>query len=226
MINILMSRSILGLPTMVSELQHVIKQDHKVAILLYSFFEKDLPTQHDYDDYYQPEGEYVQKMIDSFSPYGIPSSQLSFIDYYHDTPDVAIKKIKDADILYFPGGAPDQMIRRIHEKGLTDIIEAHQKIYIGSSAGAMIQFKHYHISKDHDYPRFMYQEGLNLLKGFSIEVHYRRRKNQKAAMRKVHRAFHHPIFTIPDDGILMIEDDEITLIETADVMYDQQGIYR
>jgi peptidase E len=226
MINILMSRSILGSKELVNELEHVIKKEHKVAILLYSFFDKDLPTQADYEQYYASDGEYVQKMVDSFSPYGIPSSHISFIDYYHDSHEVAKKKIEDADIIYFPGGAPDLMMKRINEKDLKHSLEDHQKIYIGSSAGAMIQFKTYHISKDYDYERFSYEEGLHLLQGFSVEVHYRRRKKQKAAMRKVFRAFHHPILTIPDDGAIMIHDDEITLIETADVMYDHRGIFR
>jgi len=226
MINILMSRGILGTEPLVQELNGVISKDHRVAVLLYSFFSKDLSTPEAYDRFYAFEGENTQKIIGYFTPYGIDPSTISWINYYHDDHDVAIKKIKDADILYFPGGAPDEMMQRIIEKGLKDAIEEHQKIYIGSSAGAMIQFKHYHISKDFDYPRFSYEEGLNLLTGFSVEVHYRRRKKQKAAMKKVFRAFHHPILIIPDDGAVMIEGDEITLIETADVMYDQKGIFR
>ena len=125
----------------------------------------------------------MKKMIGSFSPYGIQESSIQWI--YYDTPtEEAIQMIKKSDILYFPGGAPDQMMERFKDKNLIQAIEEHQKIYIGSSAGAMIQFEDYHISADAEYPKFSYEKGLNLLKGFSIEVHYRRRKKQKIRNEK------------------------------------------
>lgn len=226
MINILMSRGILGNPELSDELKVYIKKEHKVAILLYSFFDKDLKTQEDYDLYYQKGSEYYEKMMTSFAPYGIKESQISYIDYYKDSSEVATKKIQEADIIYFPGGAPDQMMKRIKERNIQEALENHQKIYIGSSAGAMIQFKNYHISKDYDYAYFSYEEGLNLLSGFSIEVHFRRRKNQKRAMRKVHRSFKHPIITLPDDGVCVVTKDEIYVMGSARVYYDDRGIIR
>jgi hypothetical protein len=90
----------------------------------------------------------------------------------------------------------------------------------------MIQMKEYHMSPDFDYPSFSYEEGLDLLKGFSIEVHYRRRKKQKAALRKVNRAFRHPIYAIPDDGAMIVEGHKKTLLGTAFQMYQDKGIMR
>lgn len=226
MINILMSRGILGTPSMVDALKETIQSHYKVAFLLYSFFEKDFPNEQSYHDYYENGSEYYTKMVQSFAPYGIKEDQLIWIDYYKDDVKTAKNKIKDADILYFPGGSPDQMMRRIIDRDLKETIENHQKIYIGSSAGTMIQFQTYHISKDKDYHAFRYEEGLNLLHGFSVEVHYRRRKKQKSALRKVFRAYRHPIFTIPDDGLLIVDSEGITLVETADILYDQNGILR
>lgn len=226
MINILMSRGILGHPELSEQLKEYIKKDHKVAILLYSFFDKDLPTQEAYDSYYQKGSEYYVKMIMSFEPYGIQEENITFIDYYRDSTETSIKKIQASDILYFPGGAPDSMMMRIKEKNIQEAIEKHQKIYIGSSAGAMIQFKNYHISKDSDYQCFRYEQGLNLLDGFSIEVHYRRRKNQKRAIRKVHRSYKHPIITIPDDGVCLVTKQEIFVIGSAKLYYDQKGIMK
>ncbi|RJX26616.1 MAG: hypothetical protein C4537_01845 [Acholeplasma sp.] len=224
MINVLMSRGILGTPPMVEALHGIIKNNHKVAILLYSFFDKDFSDEESYQTYYENGGEYYLKIIESFAPYGIGEDQLLWINYYKDDIKAAKDKINQADILYFPGGSPDQMMKRIIEKDLKETIEMHQKIYIGSSAGAMVQFQMYHISKDKDYQAFSYKEGLDLLHGFSIEVHYRRRKKQKSALRKVFRAYRHPIFTIPDDGALIVDQEGITFIETADILYDDRGI--
>lgn len=224
MINVLMSRGILGTPPVVEALKGTIQSHSKVAILLYSFFEKDFPDEQSYHAYYEIGSEYYLKMVQSFAPYGIKEDQLIWINYFKDNTEVAKDKINQADILYFPGGSPDQMMKRIIERDLKETIEKHQKIYIGSSAGTMIQFQMYHISKDKDYHAFRYEEGLNLLHGFSVEVHYRRKKKQKSALRKVFRAFRHPIFTIPDDGILIVDQEGITLIETADILYDHKGI--
>jgi len=226
MMNVLMSRGILGHEMMVEELKDVLKKEYKVAILLYSFFKEQFQTERDYHAFYEKGSEYYEKIVSAFEPYGIQEKQLSWVNYYHDKKEDAMKKIKDADILYFPGGAPDLMMERIIEKGLKEAIEAHRKIYIGSSAGAMIQFENYHISSDAEYPQFTYQTGLNLLKGFSIEVHYRRRKKQKSGMRKVFRAYKHPILTIPDDGAVVVYDDEIILLGTAKLTYTHQGILR
>lgn len=224
MINVLMSRGILGSKPMVDALKDVIKSTDKVAVLLYSFFDKDFSSVESYHAFYAPGSEYYMKIVSSFAPYGIDEKNILWIDYYLDNEHEAIKKINQADILYFPGGSPDQMMGRIIEKQIKEAIENHQKIYIGSSAGAMIQFQRYHISKDKDYHAFRYEDGLDLLKGFSIEVHYRRRKKQKAALRKVFRAYRHPIFTIPDDGALIVDSSGITLLETADILYDHKGI--
>jgi peptidase E len=226
MINVLMSRGILGSDMMVDALAEHIKPNMKVAVLLYSFFEDQFLTEDQYHEFYAKGSEYYDKIVGSFIPYGIPEKNVLWINYFTTTKEEATRMIESSDIIYFPGGSPDQMMTRIIQKGLKEVIEKHQKIYVGSSAGAMIQCHYYHISKDHDYKRFSYEEGLNLLQGFSIEVHYRRKKVQKSAMRKVFRSFSHPIFTIPDDGALIVFDEEIELLGTADLMYISKGVYR
>jgi peptidase E len=197
----------------------------KVCFLALSYFENQFISQEDYESHYQKDGEYYEKMVEQFSLYDIKPEQISWIIDGKDTYESAIKKIKDADILYFPGGAPDLFMKRIIKLGLRETIEAHTGHFIGSSAGTMIQFKNYYITKDQDYKRFSYEEGLDLLKGFFVEVHYRRRVQQKKAMRKVFRAYKEPIFGLPDDGLIIVTKDQIELIEPASILYSYQGIY-
>lgn len=224
--NILLSRGILKEPHIYEYAKKWIKSTDRVAILAFSFFEQYLNKIEDYHAYYGKGGEYYIKMIESFAPYGIPEDQITWINYFTDDQASAIKKIEKADIIYFPGGAPDQMMNRIKEFGIQEVIENHQKLYIGSSAGAMIQMHEYHMSPDPDYPYFSYENGLNLCKNFSIEVHYRRRKKQKSALRKVFRAYRHPIYTIPDDGALFVDGTNIQCVGSARQMYDKHGIVR
>ena len=226
MTNILLSRGIIHHPHIFSHLKEYIKETDKAVILAFSFFPLWVPSKEAYDEIYEKGGEYYQKMVDSFIPYGIPESNITWIHYFKDNQESAIKKIKQADIIYFPGGAPDLMMDRIREFGIKEVLEEHKRIFIGSSAGAMIQFKNYHISKDQDYHRFSYEEGLDLLKGFSIEVHYRRKKTQKRALRKVNRAFHHPIYTIPDDSAIIVNQAGVKLIFNAKKTYHQKGVVR
>lgn len=221
-----MSRGLLAHPLMIPYFKPHIQSKHKVLIVALSHFPKYTPNEEMYNLYYEKGGEYYQKMVDSFMPYDIKESQIEWIHYFKDTKQSALDKIKQADIIYFPGGSPDLMMKRILAFGIKEALENHQKLYIGSSAGAMIQFEDYHISKDEDYKSFTYEKGLNLLKDFSIEVHYRRRKKQKAALRKVNRAFKHEIYAIPDDGAILIEGDCIKTIGSAKKLYNKKGVVK
>ncbi|MBU1093990.1 MAG: Type 1 glutamine amidotransferase-like domain-containing protein [Firmicutes bacterium] len=224
--NILLSRSILGDPSSVPYFKSYIQANHQVLIVALSHFSKYTPDENAYNSYYEKGGEYYQKMIDSFTPYGIKESQIEWIHYFKDNQKTAIEKIKKADIIYFPGGSPDEMMLRIKAFGIKETLEAHQGLMIGSSAGAMIQMAEYHISPDFDYPSFRYEKGLNILKGFSVEVHYRRRKKQKAALRKVNRAFHHEIYAIPDDGAIIVTNQGVKCLFSASKIYNKKGVVK
>lgn len=226
MVNILLSHSILNQPHVFEHAKKFIRSTDYVAILAFSFFDHQFLTEQDYHQFYEKNGEYYEKMMNIFDTYGIKENQVLWINYYKDTKTSAIEKIKKADIVYFPGGAPELMMKRILEFDIKEAIEAHQKVYVGSSAGAMIQFREYHMSPDYDYPHFSYEKGLNLCTGFFIEVHYRRRKKQKSALRKVHRAYHQPIYVIPDDGAIIVDQNEIFCIGSAYQYYDKKGIIR
>jgi peptidase E len=224
--HILMSRGILGNPLFVPHVKPHICSDDKVLIINFSFFNKYLPNQTAYHQYYAKHGEYDLKMVQSFQPYGIKEDQIEWLDYYLDNEQTAKEKIKKANILYFPGGAPDQMMMRIKQFNIKSSIESHQGLLIGSSAGAMIQFKNFHISPDHDYSRFSIQEGLNLIDDFIIEVHFRRRKKQKQAMRKMHQKTKKEIYILPDDGMLIYDNNKIECIHTAKKYYSRKGVFK
>ena len=164
--------------------------------------------------------------MNSFIPYGIPEKHITWVHYFKDDHDSAVKKLKSANIIYFPGGAPDLMMKRIKEFDLIEVLEAHHQVFIGSSAGAMIQVKNYHIAKDFDYDRFSYEEGLNLISDLSIEVHYRRKKVQRRAIKKVWRAYRHDVYGIPDDGMIIINNHEVTLVHSALKLYDHKGVVK
>jgi peptidase E len=225
MIHFLMSRAIFGSFQVFQVAKDYIKPTDKVVIVALSFFDSQITNRHSYQQLYEKEGEYYQKILNSFSPYKIQESQIMWIDYFDDDSNMAQSKIKQADIVYLPGGAPDLMMKRIKQMGIQEALENHTGVMIGSSAGTMIQFEDYYISKDNDYPCFLYQKGLSLLKHFFVEVHYRRRRRQKRAMKKVFRAYKKPILTIPDDGFILVTEEKIIPYHTARLHYYKKGIY-
>lgn len=224
MVNILTSRSILGEPHVRKHLTNYIKNDMKVAIIAFSFFAP--MDEKDYFDYYGKNGEYYIKMLEMFKTYDIDEKNIHFVYYYKMSAKESLNIIKDADILYFPGGAPDQMMARIKEKGLLETIEAHDKIFAGSSAGAMIQFKNFHISIDDDYKTFSLNEGLHMIDDFIIEVHYKKKRRQKRAMKRMHRMTKKDIYTLPDDGVIIYTEGKVLPLFSARKHYDKKGIYK
>jgi peptidase E len=226
MANILLARGILDHPNIYEHVRDYIKASDIVLVVAFSFFERQFLNEESYQEFYSKGGEYYEKMVNTFSAFNIPEKQIKWLNFYQDNHETAIEKIKQADIIYFPGGAPDLMMSRIQEFSIKEALESHRGLFIGSSAGAMIQFKQYHISPDGDYYKFSYEEGLGLLSGFSIEVHYRRRKKQKSGMRKVHRAYGHDIYAIPDDGAIIVDQKSVKCIQSARKIYNEKGIYR
>lgn len=224
MTNILMSRSsTITKDYSYKELSKILKPNMKVVVLGFSFFDE--LSSNNYFNEYGRDSEYALKIANNFKLYNI--TNIKWIYYYETTHEESVKLIKEADIIYFPGGAPDLMMKRIKEKNLLEALRAFNKIVIGSSAGAMIQLGTYHISPDNEYHKFSINEGLGYLNNFFVEVHYNRRKKQKSSMRKVRREYKNPIYTIPDDGLLIVfEDKTIKCINTAKKMYDSKGIVK
>lgn len=223
-VNILMARSsALVAPDAYEHLKDILTEKMRVVVLGFSFFGN--LSKEKYFEYYGKNSEYALKIADNFKPYNIEN--IDWVYYYDMDQATSIELIKNADILYFPGGAPDLMYERIIEKGLLEILTSFNKIIIGSSAGAMIQLAKYHISPDYDYHKFSLHKGLGYLDEFFIEVHYNRRKKQKSSMRKVRRLFKKPIYIIPDDGLLIVKNKkDIICINTSKKMYNPKGIER
>jgi peptidase E len=221
-----MSRGILSENQIYEHAVKYIKKIDHVLVVCFSFFDLQFKSEADYHAYYSKDGEYYQKMVDSFAKFQISEKQIDFLNYYRDNHETAIDKISRADIIYFPGGAPDLMMKRILEFNIKNALESHHKVFIGSSAGAMIQFNDYYISKDREYKKFSYEKGLNLINNLFIEVHYRRKKKQKSSLKKVFRSYKKDIYAIPDDGAIIIENNKIILINSAKKVYDKNGVVK
>lgn len=207
MINILLSRGIINDPHAYIYLKNYILPKHRVLIVPWAF---------NADASYVPfkkDGEYIKDLMIKFMPYQIPFENIEVLDYETDSYDDMINKIKKQDILYFPGGNPVLFYDRIREKGISDLIKKHANIVIGSSAGALIQFKQYHLTPYKDDTGeskvLSYHMGLGLLDNFRIEVHY---EDNKKKIKNLNEAYYKApvdIYCIYDESFMIIEDGKI-----------------
>ncbi len=173
-------------PWLFDSLRTYIKPYHKVAVLPFAFRDSRVRSAEDWDLLYSKEnGKFYGGITGGFLPYGIPEENITFVQYYRDTPESAAEKIKKADIVYFPGGLPDRMMERIRKFALEDVLMKHTGIVMGYSAGAVLQLAEYHLSPDEDYPTFGYYKGLPYLRDFYLEVHYTGTDEQKESIRRV-----------------------------------------
>lgn len=197
-------------------LKRILNPGMKVAVIAFSFRESMVRSAQDFENFYGKESKNYKGITAGLSAYGIIPADVSFLNYFSDTKITAAEKIRNADVLYFPGGVPDQMMERIREFELEPLLCSHKGIFIGYSAGALVQLTEFHLSPDHDYPEFQYCKGLGILDGFYLEPHYTDSFEQKESIRKVKAERGKQIYVLPlMKGAVLIENGMISLLGKA-----------
>ena len=144
--------------------------------------------------------------------FGVREENINWINYFKDTKEEAKGKIRNSNIIFFTGGFPEKSMERLKEFDLIEEIRNFSGVIIGSSAGAMIQIAEYHITPDEDYQIFSYNEGLNLIKNFDIEVHYEGNEVQKCYINKVLNEKTDTVYAITDTGGIIVEHLKVVLL--------------
>lgn len=219
MINILLEGFEIDAPWLYDDLKNYIKPKHSVAVVAFSFRANRVKSLSDwYSLYGKKNGMYYNGIVGGFTAYGIPEDNITFINYFTDTKESAAQKVKTADILYFLGGAPEQMMCRIKEFDLCDVLMQHKGIHMGYSAGAVIQLSEYHLSPDDNYPEFKYYEGLPYLNDFYLEVHYEGTAAQDAAIQRVLAERRKTVYaTALKSGAILADNGNIKLLGNVKV---------
>lgn len=189
-----------------------IKATDKVLIIPFSFGDRISNDKEWQNSYSKENGKYYNEVVAPFICYGIKEEDIEWINYFKDTKENAKDKVRNSDIIFFTGGLPDKMVKRLREFDLIDDIEGFTGVIIGSSSGAMIQIAEYHITQDADYNAFSYNEGLNLVKDFDIEVHYEGTEVQKESINKVLEDKKDKIYAITNSGGVIFDNKKVTLL--------------
>lgn len=191
-------------------LKDYINRKMSVLIIPFSFHEDYIKTPKEWDREYKfQKGEAYNKLTTPFLNYGIFEENIKWLNYFLDNRETAKRKIDSADIIYFQGGYPDKLMKRLKEFDIVDTIKNYKGIIMGASAGAMIQFKEYHLTPDDDYYEYGYYEGLGFIDDFEIEVHYRNTYEQRESMRRYFADRKKKIYSVGNEGAIVYLNGEI-----------------
>ena len=211
MINILLDGMSLSEEYLHDSIQKHLLPEHCVAVVAFSFRDSSVSCMEEWNRLYgKGIGIYYCSIIKSFEEVGICEENITFVNYFADSKETAAVKIRNADIIYFPGGVPHRMMDRILEFELENVLLHHSGIVMGFSAGAYIQLKEYDLSPDSDYPDFGYYMGLPFLQDFYIEAHYENTPIQNRAIQCVLKERGKPVYALCcDRGALIVDNGKL-----------------
>ncbi len=211
MINILLSSYDYAEGALFDRLKSYIKESMRVVVIAFSHYDSMMPTSVEYDKYCGKGGEYFEIIANQFQKFGIKYENIELVHYFKDSIEVMKDKISQADIIFLTGGLPDKTIERLEEKDLIDSIKKFDGIIMGASAGALIQLPEYFCTPDEDYEKFIFCQGLDLVKkNIYVEVHYSD-MNLLEEFKEL-KLKNKTIYAIPDGAGIVYSNSEIQTI--------------
>lgn len=186
----------------------------KVFILAFSFAAEYIHSSEEWDRAYsRPDGYYYAGMMEALTSYGVAEKDISWGNYFEDTSRKLQGKIHEADVLFLPGGAPDEFFNRLKEKKLITTIQQFTGTIIGFSAGAMVQIQEFHITEDEHYKVYSYHDGLDLITEFDVEVHFETEDTiMQESIQRCLEEKKNVVYAIGNDGAVIVEGKSIVTL--------------
>ena len=186
-------------------------QGKKVLILPLAFRESQAWDEQSFQQIYGVNGEKYQNIIRPFLAYGIAESDIQWLDFFDQNTD-PVSLINNADLLFFTGGMPEKAILRMHQLGIVEAVKNFQGVVMGASAGAMLQLKDYHVTPDDDYPNYGLWQGLGLVQGIDLEVHFLNTDLQNQCTKRAIADLGLPVYQMYHEGGLLVVDDVVQVM--------------
>ncbi|MGL4624779.1 MAG: Type 1 glutamine amidotransferase-like domain-containing protein [Culicoidibacterales bacterium] len=184
-----------------------LKPGTKVLILPFSFSSKLLKTSRDWEQSYGKNGTYYHDIVAPFLKYGIFESDIKWVNFFEDSPEKIIDLMNKCEVVFLPGGLPQQLQERIIKKELVEALRTIPKLVIGVSAGALVQLPYYSVSPDRKFKHFEALSGLAITDlPFLIEVHYSATDRQQEFIRCALAETTHLVYALSNSGGLFITD--------------------
>ena len=183
----------------------------KVLILPLAFREVQAWDFDSWQAIYGKNGEKYQNILRPFLAFGIDEEQIDWLNCFDKTQDY-LALIANADVLFFTGGMPEKAIVWMEKLGIVDAVKNFSGTVMGASAGAMLQLEHYHITPDEDYENYGLWQGLGLVKGLDLEVHYLATQLQNECTQKAICDLNLPVYQMWHEGGLIVDGDNVQIL--------------
>lgn len=209
MINILMSNMSLDKKWCRLELRDYIKPDSRVTIFGFQFYDEELRDAQHWDEFYDKKtGAFYEYLTEPFAFFGVGVKSIKWINYFTDTRESAIRKIKNSDVLILTDGIAERMLEIIDGMDLRETIKNYKGVVIGFGAGAVIELSDYQI-EPHDGCEVRYLQGLGLVDNIGIEINFESCDFENISIRKFVEEKQKPLYAITDDGAVIVDGDEV-----------------
>lgn len=177
----------------------------RVLILPLAYREHDIYDKESWQRVYGEGGEKYDNIMRPFYSYGIAKQNIGWLNFFDQQAD-HVAEINAADMLFFTGGMPEKAIARLAALDLIQVVRNFGGVVAGASAGAMLQLSSYHVTPDEDYAEYGLWQGLGLVDGFDLEVHYLDTELQNQCTRRAVIDLGVPVYQMWHEGGLLVEN--------------------
>lgn len=188
-------------------LENIFKNAPHVLILPLAYREIQAWDDKSWKNIYGVGGEKYDNILRPFLSFGYKERDIEWLNPYDKRDHLA--QVNGAEILFFTGGMPEKAIKRLSDLGLTYAVKNFRGVVAGASAGAMLQLDKYHITPDEDYADYGIWQGLGLVRGLDLEVHYLATDLQKECSLRARREHGMPVYRIWHEGGLLVVDGKV-----------------
>lgn len=156
-------------------------------------------------------GEKYDNILRPFLNYGLRETDIKWLNFFDRKANFR-KMVMNADVLFFCGGMPEKAIARLDELGIGALVKNFGGVVAGASAGAMLQLDRYHVTPDEDYDKYQLYDGLGLVGGFDLEVHYLATDLQNDCTNRAVKDLNRPVYQMWHEGGLLVENGAVTTL--------------
>ena len=185
-------------------LKKYVKKDAKVLIIPWSF-----PNElNNLDEYFGKDTKRYLKYINVLLSLGYQENNIKVLDCYNDNKNKIKDLINTSDVIVLTGGNPEMFYQKVVQdtECLYDL-KYFKGLVIGSSAGAVLQFKRYFITaKNNYYKYFSFYDGFGLINDpFYIDVHSINNNFYLKKLSNVAKDKKKKIYAISNNGVLVVD---------------------
>ncbi len=185
-------------------LKKYVKKDAKVLIIPWSFSNET----NNLDEYFGKDTKRYLKYINVLLSLGYKENNIKVLDCYKNSKNKIKDLINTSDVIVLTGGNPEMFYQKVVQdtECLYDL-KYFKGLVIGSSAGAVLQFKRYFITaKNNYYKYFSFYDGFGLINDpFYIDVHSINNNFYLKKLSNVAKDKKKKIYAISNNGVLVVD---------------------